>query len=130
MTYEMCRFVFVAAGILCGVMLIVTILLFLILKVPGLIGYFTGAVERKAVENRHRQIKNSDGRTPVFSTAVSGNVELSGKIASSGYLTEETAELRVSDETMSEETSVLSQRKREVQVEYEICYIHSDEIIG
>lgn len=139
MTYEMCRSVFVTAGILGGIVLAVTILLFFILKVPDLIRYFTGFAERKEVENICRQMEESDSRPPVCNTDVPEITDIPGKINSSGYLPEETVELSVSDEmtesgasgeAIPEETSLLTRPESSFQIEYEICYIHSNEMIG
>lgn len=130
MTYEMYHSIFVAAGILGGIMLSVTILLFFVLKIPGLFGYFTGAAKKKAVEDMRQQNEGFDSSLTVDHTSVSEKTEVRGESGLSGHLSEETLVLSVSDRPVLDETSVLSSQERRFEVEYEICYIHSSEIIG
>lgn len=132
MTYDMYHFVFTAAGIICLVMLAVTILLFLILKVPELIGYFTGITEQKAVEKINKKNKRFEGGQSGYDIAVFKKG--TEKSCSSGYMPKETEVLAdtgvATGQVVPDETSLLPQGEKLFQVEYEICYIHSSEIIG
>lgn len=47
MTYEMYRYIFVIAAVLCGVMFGVSVLLFSLLKIPAVIGNLSGSTARK-----------------------------------------------------------------------------------
>ena len=129
MTYDMYHTIFITAGLLCGVMLAVTILLFFVLKVPKLISYFTGVTERKAVKNIRQRNERSGSRLSGSNIAASGSRKAAGKICLSGHLSRETEPLSTSGQA-SDETSVLSHQEKRFQVEYEIFYIHSNEIIG
>ena len=47
MTYEMYRYIFVIAAVLCGVMFGVSVLLFFLLKIPAVIGNLSGSTARR-----------------------------------------------------------------------------------
>ena len=49
MTYEMYRYIFVIAAVLCGVMFGVSVLLFSLLKIPAVIGNLSGSTARKSI---------------------------------------------------------------------------------
>ena len=49
MTYEMYRYIFVIAAVLCGVMFGVSVLLFFLLKIPAVIGNLSGSTARKSI---------------------------------------------------------------------------------
>ena len=53
--YEVYRYIFVGGLVLCIVMLIVTVLLFFLLKIKAAMGDITGANKRKAIENIHNK---------------------------------------------------------------------------
>ena len=55
MTYEIYRYIFIGSAILCGVMFVVSILLFVLLRVPKLISDLSGLTAKKAIKNIREQ---------------------------------------------------------------------------
>lgn len=86
MTYETYRYIFIIAAILAGVMFVVSVILFLFLKIPTVIGDLTGSNARKAIEN----IRNNNEKTGEKSHGTSKvnreRGKLTDKISSSGHL--------------------------------------------
>lgn len=150
MTYEEYRYVFIGAAILCIVMLIVSVILFIVLRIPKVIGDLSGATARKAI-NYIREQNEKTGEKAYKSSAVniergrltdkisqSGRLIKRGNSSGLGMLTEKISTQPLSDETtvldngISDETTVLSVRGREemiFEIEFDITYIHTDEII-
>jgi len=150
MTYEVYRYIFIGAAILCGIMAVTSVFLFFYLKIPKVIGDLTGSTARKAIEEIRQQNENSGHKTYKTSLVNQERGKLTDKISPSGNLypagtdplggamaTEKigTQQLEyTSNDTEllsdigSEETSVLSDVNTFV-VEYEITFIHTDEVI-
>jgi len=148
MTYEVYRYIFIGAAILCGIMAVTSVFLFFYLKIPKVIGDLTGSTARKAIEEIRQQNENSGHKTYKTSLVNQERGKLTDKISPSGNLypagtdplggamaTEKigTQQLEyTSNDTEllsdigSEETSVLSDVNTFV-VEYEITFIHTDE---
>lgn len=159
MTCEVFRYIFIGAAILCGVMLITSILLFILLKIPKVIGDLSGRTARKAIENIRNQNESSGDKTYRSSPVNRERGKLTDKISPSGRLiknptdalggamatekigtqrlvSEETAVLDGGNETTvlggANETTVLSQNDLSTdvfEIEYEITYIHTNEVI-
>ena len=153
MTYEIYRYIFIGAAILCGIMAITSVFLFFYLKIPRVIGDLTGATARKAIEEIRQQNESSGHKTYKSSLVNQERGKLTDKISPSGNLypretdplggamatekigTEqlyyESGETDVLDTTGSEETSVLSNVMTDAfVVEHEITFIHTNEMIG
>ena len=165
MSYEIYRYIFIGAAILCGAMLITSILLFILLKIPKVIGDLTGRTARKAIENIRNQNESSGDKTYRSSLVNQERGKLTDKISPSGRLIRNPTDLLggamatekigtqqlVSDETMvldsgnettvltgeldnsGNETTLLSQTdisNNVFEIEYEITYIHTNEIIS
>lgn len=150
MTYEIYRYIFIGAAILCGIMAATSVFLFFFLKIPKVIGDLTGSTARKAIEEIRQQNESSGHKTYKTSLVNQQRGKLTDKISPSGNLcpagtdplggamaTEKigTQQLEyASNDTEllsdigSEETSVLSNVNTFV-VEYEITFIHTDEVI-
>lgn len=81
MTYEIYRYIFIGAAIAAGVMLAVTLILFFVLKIPGVIGDLSGRSARKAIADirNHNMSANTDNI---------GSGKLTDKITASGRLME------------------------------------------
>ena len=81
MTYEIYRYIFIGAAIAAGVMLAVTLILFFVLKIPGVIGDLSGRTARKAIADirNHNMSANTDNI---------GSGKLTDKITASGRLME------------------------------------------
>lgn len=176
MTYEIYRYIFIGAAILCGIMLIVSVLLFILLRIPRVIGDLTGATARKAIANIRNQNESSGDKIYKSSSVNKARGKLTDKISASGnILRHETNPLggamatakiatqglsadNCSNETtvLGNETTVLSdvdisaandttvlesgsnasidcQNEQEssdvFEIEYEITFVHTDEVI-
>ena len=165
MSYEIYRYIFIGAAILCGAMIVTSILLFILLKIPKVIGDLTGRTARKAIENIRNQNESSGDKTYRSSLVNQERGKLTDKISPSGRLIRNPTDLLggamatekigtqqlVSDETTvldsgnettvltgelensGNETTLLSQTdisNNVFEIEYEITYIHTNEIIS
>ncbi len=126
MSYENYRYVFIGAAILCGVMILTSILLFVLLRIPKVIGDLTGRTAKKAIENIRNQNETSGDKTYRSSLVNRERGKLTDKISPSGRLIKNPTDLLsgamatekigtqqlVSNETsvldFSDETAVLS----------------------
>lgn len=86
MTYEVYRYIFIGGAVLAGVLLLVTVLLFFVLKIPTVIGDLTGATARKAIANIRNQNEVSGEKTYRSSQVNSERGKLTEKISMSGNL--------------------------------------------
>lgn len=86
MTYEIYRYIFIICGILSLVMLIVAAVLFVVLKIPVVIGDITGANARKAIENIRNQNEASGDKIYKSSHVNKERGKLTEKISPSGSL--------------------------------------------
>lgn len=161
MTYELYRYIFIGGAILAVLMLIVSVVLFFVYKIPSVVGDLTGRTARKAIEDIRNQNESSGNKVYKTSHVNRQRGKLTDKISPSGNLiknhseaiggamstekistqelpTEETTVLDVANETtvldnvISEETTVLAvENMSEVfQIEYEITFIHTEEVIA
>ena len=176
MTYDVYRYIFIGAAILCGIMFVVSVLVFIFLKIPKVISDLTGATARKAIKNIREQNEASGDKAYKVSAFNEARGKLTDKISPSGNVVHQyqaqmrgidttkidTQELRV-DEAANQtsvldqynetsllsndgvgetsvltapeqtygETSVLSPVVADVTfcVEFEITYIHTNEVI-
>lgn len=86
MSYEVYRYIFIGAAILCALMLITSILLFILLRIPKVIGDLTGRTARKAIENIRSQNESSGDKTYRSSLVNQERGKLTDKISPSGRL--------------------------------------------
>lgn len=86
MTYEIYRYIFIGGAVLAGVMLVVTVLLFFLLKIPTVIGDLTGANARKAIENIRSQNESSGEKSHLTSAVNRERGKLTDKMTPSGRL--------------------------------------------
>lgn len=137
MTYEIYRCIFYVCAVLAGCMCLASVLLFFLYKIPNVIGYLTGANERKAVESisnknkstsKHGNKMTSSGHSVRSSDSVLVDAVSTAKIS--------TQELHVK----ANETTVLDNMNETVvlnadigettfEIEYEITFIHTKEVI-
>lgn len=147
MTYEIYNYIFYGGLILAGIMLAVSVLLFFVLKIPAVIGDLSGRTAKKAIENIRNQNRNSGDKTYKSSLVNRQRGKLTEKISPSGSLipagtsgaggamqTEKisgTSETTVLDMADGSETTVLSYEMENsvFAVEYEITFIHTNEVI-
>ena len=186
MTYEIYRYIFIGGAILAGILLLVTVLLFVVLKIPTVIGDLTGATARKAIANIRNQNEISGDKTYKSSKVNNERGKLTEKISMSGNLigrgngviagamaTEKISTQKLESYQPADETSVLAMDGNETtvlnmganettvlnmmggetellsggmfygettvlesvqagifEVEYEITFIHTDEVIN
>lgn len=86
MSYEVYRYIFWGGAILAIIMLIVSIILFVVLKIPTVIGDLTGSNARKAIEDIRRQNSNSGQKTYRSSHVNRERGRVTDKISASGTL--------------------------------------------
>ena len=177
MTYDVYRYIFIVAAILCGIMFVVSVLVFILLKIPKVISDLSGATARKAIKNIREQNEASGDKAYKVSAFNEARGKLTDKISPSGNVVHQyhaqmrgidttkidTQELQV-DEAVNQtsvldqyngttllgnegvgetsvltpleqphgETSVLNPVATETTfcVEFEITYIHTNEVIA
>lgn len=172
MTYEIYRYIFTGAAILCGIMFVVSILLFLFLNVPGIIGDLSGATAKKAIKSIREQNEAGDNQQKAKVVKQKRSKLMNRKSSSkkqqynmqgtpnAGVVTAKinTQKLAEENETTvlasGQETTVLADmnettvlyhmtpaaekmnvietggRQDIFTIEYEITFIHSDELVG
>jgi len=161
LSYEIYRYIFYGGAILAGVMLVATVILFFVYKIPTVIGDLTGANARKAIENIRNQNESSGDKLYKTSQVNRERGKLTDKISPSGSLMkdpsghfagamatekistqelppEETTVLDVANETTvlntsgTGETTLLDavDTPATFQIEFEITFIHTDEVIA
>ena len=59
MSYDIYRLIFIGAAIACGVMFLVSVILFIVFKIPNIIGNLTGHSAKKAIEDIKKQHNES-----------------------------------------------------------------------
>ncbi len=170
MTYEIYRYIFLGGAILAGIMFVVSVLVFIFLRIPTVIGDLTGANARKAIENIRNHNESTGDKTYRSSQVNRERGKLTDKITPSGRLIKDpslslhgamgtekistqqldnqeavrettvlTGELTEGSETTvliqnghANETTVLNAQtyKNEFVIEYELTFIHTDEVIA
>ncbi len=117
MTYETYHLIFIISAILCGIMVVVSVLLFIALKIPKVIGDLTGSTARKAIEDIRNQNESTGNKTYKSSMVNKERGKLTDKISQSGNLISNASNSLVgamstekiaSQQLTSEETTVLS----------------------
>lgn len=86
MTYELYRLVFLLALIACGVMAVVSAILFFTLKIPRVIGDLTGHTARKAIEDIRKQNEQTGDKSHRSSAVNRQRGKITSKISQSGNL--------------------------------------------
>lgn len=86
MTYEMYRALCLGSTIACGVMTVVSAILFFALRIPKVIGDLTGRTARKAIEDIRRQNEQSGDKTYRSSAVNQKRGKLTDKISPSGRI--------------------------------------------
>lgn len=174
MSYEIYRYIFIGAAVLCGIMFVVSVLLFILLRVPKVISDLSGATARKAIQNIREQNERTGDKAYKVSAFNLERGKLTDKISPSGNVVQQAqqqmygmdtskiatqhlveqgefdqtsvlvnnetsvlepqaGETSVLTEPIIGETSVLSENlpiDNSFVIEFEITYIHSNEIIA
>lgn len=178
LTYDQYQLIFYIGAALCGVMLLLSVLLFFVYRIPKVIGDLTGSTARKAIENIRAQNESTGNKVHKTSAVNKERGKITDKISPSGRLirnpsaglaggmvTEKIASQRLTAEettvlnadegttvltpemTPGNETTVLSpemdfggnettvlnapvMESAGFAIEYEITFVHSNEIIS
>ncbi|MBR6051027.1 MAG: hypothetical protein IKP68_07470 [Clostridia bacterium] len=174
MTYDIYRYIFFGGAGLAGLCLIIAVILFLVLRIPSVIGDLTGSTARKAIENIRNQNESSGDKTYKSSAVNRERGKLTDKITPTGTLiknptdlmggamattkigtqqlaaeAQQAYETSLLEDNGSNETTVLSSsgagettvlEQTAVEqgadnsnifvIEYEITFIHTDEVIA
>lgn len=172
MTYEIYRYIFLGGAIACGIMVVVSVILFFVLQIPKVIGDLTGRNAKKAIENIRKQ-NEASGDKKYQSSAVNlergkltDRISQSGRVVSrndtpfgtvgTGVITEKISTQHLPPEDPLGETAVLPQSNETTilsvemgqtaqlqnqpantgnpvqnvfEIEFEITYIHTNEVI-
>lgn len=86
MTYDIYRLIFIVGAIACAVMFVVSVILFITLKIPNVIGDLTGRNAKKAIENIRKQNEASGGKGYKTSAVNLERGRLTDKMTPSGNL--------------------------------------------
>lgn len=126
MSYEVYRYIFIGAAILCGVMFVVSVLLFILLKVPKLISDLSGLTAKKAIKNIREHIEATGDKYHKVSAFNEARGKLTDKISPSGQLQRQGHSMKLGIDTskistqeleyeeQSNETTVLSANETNV----------------
>jgi len=162
MTYEIYRYIFIGGAILALISLVISVWLFILYRIPTVIGDLNGTNARKGIENiRLSSEGGGKAYSHIHKNQTTDKISRSGKIVkntsrslkasetevlphsnlpNSGGATDvldnteigQTVNLFAANSTYAaSETTVLDARdtNNQIVVEYEITYIHTDEII-
>lgn len=124
MTYEIYQYIFYGSLIMCIIMLVLSIVLFFVFKIPKIVGFLTGATARKAIKSINEHTEQSMSQRLKQKKGKSHN-EID--FSSSGKLMKKTNVSMDSDSPVTEkfkteslapynETTVLNQRGDETTV--------------
>lgn len=155
MTYETYHTVFLSAGILAIIFAVCSVLLFVLLKIPKVVGDLSGRTARKGIADiREQNVRTGDKRHKTSAVNLdrgritdritdSGNIQRVGKTVNTGVMTQkinmpeseemtETSETTVLPTAEYSETVVLDEIRMDDDfvIAEEICFIHTDETIG
>ena len=152
MTYEMYRYIFVIAAVLCGVMFGVSVLLFFLLKIPAVIGNLSGSTARKSIRTIEEKSSWKENGTNDPDENWKSRGRLTDKISQMDIITTKIATQRMTSMPQSEETVVLTEKtasdittqlenvqscgettlleEAAFEIELDITYIHTDEIVA
>lgn len=154
MTYEAYHTIFFGAGVLAIIFAVLSVVLFIVLKIPKVIGDLSGATARKAIADiRDQNIRTGDKRHKTSAVNLergritdriseSGNIQRVGENVNTGIMTQKidiptSVEMQGDSETtilpVQEylETEVLKENRLDADfvIEEEICFIHTNETI-
>lgn len=163
MTYEMYRYVFLGAAALAAILFVISVVLFVTLRIPKVISDLTGRTARKAIETIRLQNEQSGDKSYQSSAVnlergkLTDKISRSGRLVSrdatpfgTGVITEKISTQKLSQDDSGEttvldadagETTVLNSGAGETTVldaeepktftiEYEITFVHTDEVIA
>jgi hypothetical protein len=143
MTQENYELIFTVGAIICVIMMIITVALFIVLKISKVVGSISGLSARKEIKNIQK--KKNDNMSKIYKPVtenVSSLSEVTDKInvASKINVTSKiSVKPNISSENSKEETELLSfeettllnveENVGDFEVEFDITYINSDKLI-
>lgn len=86
MSYDQYRYIFIIALVLCGIMFVVSIILFFYLNIAKVIGDLSGASAKKAIDDIRSQNEKTGYKTYKSSAVNQERGKVTDKISSSGRL--------------------------------------------
>ena len=86
MTYETFRYIFLGGAIACGIMVVISAVLFFTLQIPKVISDLSGRTARKAIENIRMHNEQSGDKSYKSSTVNRERGKITDKISGSGRL--------------------------------------------
>lgn len=125
MTAELYQMISIGCFVLAGVLLLLSIVLFIKFRIPKVIGELSGATERKAIEAIYGKNKEEHGTTLYVEEGQKSQVNITEKIV--GF-SPETEVLTAS----AEETTILCDnpvQNKGLVIEDDIIFVHTNEII-
>lgn len=103
MTYDVYRYIFIGAAILCGIMFAVSVLVFIRLRIPKVISDLTGLTARRAIKSIREQNEASGDKAYKVSAFNEARGKLTDKISPSGNVVQQyQAQMRGIDTTKIE----------------------------
>ena len=153
MSYNVHRFFFIGGAALAVVFLLLTVALFFLLKIPKVYGYLSGSTKRKGVESIRNKSEAYEGKAknPLPFLRDTGKLSGGTRTGSFGrHAVVSPPEAAPASPPPASETAILSQsdtpsggavRNRSISdgpspsggsfaIEYEITFIHTDEVIA
>lgn len=86
MTYDVYRYIFIGAAILAGLLFVLAVVLFFLLKIPKVVSDLSGATARKAIKQIREQNEASGDKSHQVSAFNRARGRLTDKISPSGQL--------------------------------------------
>lgn len=86
MTYDVYMNIYMVGLVLAGIMLVISVILFFVLKIPAVIGDLSGANAKKAIENIRNQNEESGDKAYKSSAVNKERGRITDKISSSGSI--------------------------------------------
>ncbi len=121
MSYEAYRYIFIISAILCGIMLVASIIVFFVLKIPKVISDLSGLTAKKAIKNIREQNERTGDKVYSGSQVNRDRGRLTDKMTPSGNIMQKTtdkfnggmrtqkiATQNLETEVLTNETTVLS----------------------
>lgn len=138
MTYEIYQYIFYGSLIMCIIMLVLSIILFFVFKIPKIVGFLTGATARKAIKSINEHTEQSMSQRL---KQKKGKLHNEIDFSSSGKLMKKTNVSMDSDSPVTEkfktaslapynETMVLNQRANETTVLLQMSSLEETSVLN
>ena len=86
MTYDVYRYIFIGGAILAGLMLVLSIILFIVLHIPSVIGDLSGSTAKKAIEDIINKNESTGKKTYKSSRVNKERGKITEKMTNSGKI--------------------------------------------